>query len=171
MYSVYTTVSICPSNHLSVCPSMHVCFVCIQYMHMVYLSSRHQFPLRFHRNSVDYMQEIFKIRFRASYVHIFDYLRLNKWLYIRVSEGYFVAKYKNFLRVHLLCSFWKHFRVLCFYAHSCLIQILHCVCILCMYTVYVSRYYFILYAVCMLCLHTIYSRHTIICLLLISICL
>ena len=33
---------------------------------------------------------------RGSYVHIFDFLRLNKWGNIMVFEGYFVAKYKKF---------------------------------------------------------------------------
>ena len=32
----------------------------------------------------------------ASYVHVFDSLCLNRWCSIRLSEGYFIAKYKKF---------------------------------------------------------------------------
>ena len=32
----------------------------------------------------------------ASYMHVFGFLHLNKWVSIRVSEGRFVAKCKNF---------------------------------------------------------------------------
>ena len=33
---------------------------------------------------------------RVSYAHVFDSLRLNKLCNFRLSEGYFVAKYKKF---------------------------------------------------------------------------
>ena len=40
---------------------------------------------------------------RSSYMHFFDSLRLSKWWNIRLSEGYFVAKYKKYPRGTTFC--------------------------------------------------------------------
>ena len=62
--------------------------------------TRHEFPpsmflQKFCRFFVRNFQNKIPCLLRASYVHVFDSLRLNKWCNIRVSEGYFIAKYKK----------------------------------------------------------------------------
>ena len=56
------------------------------------------FPQKFCGMQVRNFQIKILFFLRASYVHVFDSLYLNKRYNIRVSEGYFGAKYKHFLK-------------------------------------------------------------------------
>ena len=57
----------------------------------------------------------------ASYVHVVDSLRLNKWCNIRVSKGYFVAKYKKIVESTAYCfRFANVFAFFTFMHNHCL---------------------------------------------------
>ena len=56
------------------------------------------FPRKFRGLHVRKFQNKIPCLLHASYMNGFDSLRLNKWCNIRLSEGYFVAKYKKIVR-------------------------------------------------------------------------
>ena len=61
------------------------------------------FPQKFCVLHVRHFQNKITYLLRPSYVHVCDYIRFNKWCNIRVSKGYFVAKYKKFPRGIAYC--------------------------------------------------------------------
>ena len=76
------------SNCLQICRLME-CFLSIFYVEILFSAERLRIASKNFENKI--LRQLC-----ASYMHVFGFLHLNKWVSIRVSEGHFVAKCKNF---------------------------------------------------------------------------
>ena len=88
---------------------------------------RYDFSWKFRGLHVRNFQNKIPCLLCTSYVHIFNSLGLNKWCSSKVSEGYFVAKYKTFPGDITYCVRFANFSAVftSMHTHVCIINSIH----------------------------------------------